>query len=84
MKTWKPCWHFLLDVILVNCFLLSSYSSTKYYHDTHKKFRKDLWQALFKQLTRTRVYIRKDPMRYSISDILWYPVEDYKLIRLFV
>jgi hypothetical protein len=46
VKTWKPLWHFLLDVILVNCSLLSSYRSSDAHRDTHKQFRKDLRQAL--------------------------------------
>jgi hypothetical protein len=83
VKTWKPLWHFLLDVILVNCFLLSSYHSSDAHRDTHKQFRKDLRQALFEQSTRRRVYIRERPLRNSTSDILWYPVEDHKLVKLF-
>ena len=83
VKTWKPLWHFLLDVILVNCFLLSSYTSSDNTRDTHKQFWKDLRQALFKQSTRLRPYNRERLVRYSISDILWYPVDNYKLIKLF-
>ena len=83
VKTWKPLWHFLLDVILVNCFLLSSYTSSDNTRDTHKQFRKDLRQALFEQSTRLRPYNRKRPVRYSTSDILWYPVNNHKLMKLF-
>jgi len=84
VKTWKPLWHFLLDVILVNCFLLSSYTSSNNTRDTHKQFRKDLRQALFEQSTRLpREYKQKAPVRYSTSDILWYPVDNHKLMKLF-
>ena len=81
-------WHFLLNIILVNCFLLSSYQSSDGYlnHcDIYKQFQKDLQQALFKQLfCLSQECSQKAPVRHSISDILQYPINNYKLIKLFI
>ena len=55
--TWKPLLHFLLDTVLGNCFLLSSYTPTDRRasrHDGHKQFRKDLRDALFERSIRKR------------------------------
>ena len=57
MKTWKPLFYFLLDTVLGNSYLLSSYRppggrSTR--HDGHKKFRRDLRNALFERSIQVR------------------------------
>lgn len=67
MKTWKPLWHFLIDVIIVNCYLLFSYySSSDYHRDTHKQFRKDLRQTLFEKSAR----LPRESIRRRQSDTL--------------
>ena len=84
IKTQKPLQHFLLNVILINYFLLSSYTSSDNTRDTYKQFRKDLRQALFKQSTYLQPYNRERLVRNSISNILQYPINNYKLIKLFI
>ena len=47
-KTWKPLWFFLFDLVLSNCYRLSSFfskDSTK--RAGHKKFLQSLIKALF-------------------------------------
>ena len=56
-KTWKPLFHFLLDTVLSNSYLLSSYRPTDRRatrHEGHKQFRKDLRDALFRRSIQKR------------------------------
>jgi len=87
-KTWKPLFHFLLDTVLGNSYLLSSYRPTNRRagrNDGHKKFRRDLRDALFKRSVRKRkAYTQDAPLRRSTDDILWYPTHRHTLKRLWV
>ena len=87
-KTWKPLFHFLLDTVLGNSYLLSSYRPTNHRagrNDGHKKFRRDLRDALFKRSIRKRkAYTQDAPLRCSTDDILWYPTHHYTLKKLWV
>ena len=85
-QTWKPLWHFLLDTVIGNCFLLSSYkpidrqASRK---DGHKQFRISLRNALFKYSIRKRkLYTQEHPPRRSTKQIIWIPTEQHKLIKI--
>ena len=86
-KTWKPLWHFLLDTVICNCFLLSSYTPTNRQatrKDSHKQFRIDLRNALFKRSIRKRkLYTQELPTRRSINQIIWVPTAQHQLIKLF-
>ena len=88
MKTWKPLAHFLINIIIVNSFLLSSYRYTDHRatrQETHKQFRKDLRKALFEASTRVRkLYTQEPQAQPSTDDILWYPTPQHKLIKLWV
>ena len=85
-KTWKPLFHFLLDTVLGNSYLLSSYRPTNRRasrNDGHKKFRRDLRDALFERSIRKRkARTQESPARHSTDDIVWYPTEDHKLVKL--
>jgi hypothetical protein len=83
-KTWKPLFHFLLDTSITNSYKLSSYYNTS---DGlgHKKFRKDLRDELFTRVTRhdhSSPRKRSLSPRKTISDIIWQPVEEHKLVHL--
>ena len=86
MKTWKPLFHFLIDTVLSNCFLLSSYTPADRRasrRDSHKQFRKDLRDALFKRSTRNRkIYAQNPPSRRATDEIVWYPTHHHKLQKL--
>ena len=47
-RTWRPAWHWMLDVVLVNCYLI--WKSTKRLDRSrgHRKFRQALCNALLK------------------------------------
>ena len=85
-QTWKPLWHFLLDTVIGNCFLLSSYTPTDRRagrKDSHKQFRIDLHNALFERSTRKRkAYTKEDPSWCSTNEIVWYPTENHTLVKL--
>lgn len=85
-KTWKPLFHFLLDTVVGNCYLLSSYRPVDRYYcreKSHKQFRKDLRKALFQNSTRARKHpSHATPSRPSINKIIWEPVVEHKLIKL--
>jgi len=85
-QTWKPLWHFLLDTVIGNCYLLSTYLPTTRYtcrKDTHKQFRIDLRNALFEHSTRKRKpYTQKTRIRHGTNDIIWAPTERHTLVRL--
>ena len=87
-QTWKPLWHFLLDTVIVNCFLLSSYRPTDRYEcreNSHKQFQINLRKALFERSIRKRKnYTFKHPPRRSIDDIIWVPTAQHQLIKLFL
>ena len=86
-QTWKPLWHFLLDTVIVNCFLLSSYRPTDRYEcreNSHKQFRIDLRRALFERSIRKRKNPAPEhPPRRSTHDIIWVPMAQHQLIKLF-
>ena len=85
-KTWKPLFHFLLNTIVGNCYLLSSYRPVDRYYchkKLHKQFRKDLHKALF----QNSIWAQKHPhyatpSRPSINKIIWEPVVEHKLVKL--
>jgi hypothetical protein len=85
-KTWKPLFHFLLNTVLGNCHHLSSYKPLDRRanrHDTHKQFRKDLRNNLFEHSVRIKTTrTPKDSTRRSTNEILWHPVREHKLIKL--
>ena len=85
-KTWKPLFHFLLDTIIGNCYQLSSYKPVGHYHErekSHKQFRKDLRNTLFKNSIRIRRHPKhKVAKRKGTDDIIWEPVVQHKLIKL--
>ena len=85
LKTWKPLFHFLLDTVLGNCFLLSSYTPTDRAsrHNSHKQFRRDLRDALFERSIRKRkAPTQQEPHRRSTNEIVWYPTELHTLKKL--
>jgi hypothetical protein len=86
-QTWKPLWHFLLNTVISNYFLLSSYRPTnryKYRENTHKQFRINLSRALFEHSIRKRKNPTSEhPPRRSIHDIVWVPTAQHQLIKLF-
>ena len=86
-QTWKPLWHFLLDTVIGNCFLLSSYTPTDRRasrQEGHKQFRIDLRTALFERSIRKRKHPAPEhPSRRSTKDIIWVPTAQHKLIKLF-
>jgi hypothetical protein len=86
-RTWKPLFHFLLDTVLGNCFLLSSYNLTDRRpsrKDGHKQFRKDLRDTLFKHsIRKRRAPTHEHPPRRSTDDIIWVPTAQHELIKLF-
>jgi hypothetical protein len=54
-KTWKPLWHFLLDVVLTNSYLLATQPpprQPKICPKGHLKFLRDLAKGLFKHSER--------------------------------
>ena len=85
-KTWKPLFHFLLDTVLGNSYLLSSYRPTNHRatrHEGHKKFRRDLRDALYERsIQKPQPRMQNKPTRRSTNDIQWYPTEDHKLVKL--
>jgi hypothetical protein len=87
-KTWKPLFHFLLDTVLGNSYLLSSYRCTDRRasrNDGHKKFRRDLRDALFERSIRKRkLYTQDPPPRHSTDHIVWYPTHQHTLKKLWV
>ena len=87
-KTWKPLFHFLLDTVLGNSYLLSSYRPTDHRatrHEGHKRFRRDLRDALFKRSIRKRQPpTQQEPSRRSTDDIVWYPTELHTLDKLWL
>ena len=86
-QTWKPLWHFLLDTVICNCFLLSSYTPTDRRanrKDGHKQFRIDLRNALFERSIRKRkLYTQEPSPRRSTNQIIWVPTAQHELIKLF-
>jgi len=87
IRTWKPLFHFLLNTVLGNCFLLSSYTPTDRRvsrKDGHKQFRIDLRNALFERSIRKRkFYTQEPPPRRSTDQIIWIPTPQHELIKLF-
>ena len=85
-KTWKPLFHFLLNTIIGNCYLLSSYRPVDRYYchkKLHKQFRKDLRKALFQNSIRARKHpYYATPSRPLINEIIWEPVVEHKLVKL--
>ena len=87
-QTWKPILHFLLDTVIGNCFLLSSYRPTdrrEGRHDGHKQFRINLRNALFKRSIRKRkapTHEHEHLPRRSIDDIIWVPTQLHELIKI--
>jgi hypothetical protein len=88
VRTWKPLFHFLLNTIIGNCYLLSSYRPTDRRatrREGHKRFRRDLRDALYKHLTRRRnPPTLNQPTRRSTKEILWYAAREHKLMKLFI
>ena len=86
VRTWKPLFHFLIDTVISNCFLLSSYTPTDRRasrQDSHKQFRIDLRNALFERSIRKRkAYTEEDRPRRSTNEIIWYPTEKHTLVKL--
>ena len=86
-KTWKPLFHFLLDTVISNCYLLSSYPPTDRRAsrtEGHKQFQIDLRNALFEHsIRKQKAYTQKQPIRRSTDDIIWVPTALHKLVRLF-
>lgn len=83
-KTWKALFHFLLNIVIVNCYLLSSYKPFAYRanrEESHKQFRKDLRKALFQQSTRP-AQIHSRPPRPSTDNIIYEPAKEHKLVKL--
>lgn len=86
-KTWKPLFHFLLDTVLGNSYLLSSYRPTDYRatrQEGHKQFRRDLRDALFDRSTRKQKRAFQHPSRRPINDIVWHPTELHILEKLWL
>jgi len=87
-QTWKPLWYFLLNTVICNCFLLSSYRPTNRYkcrENSHNQFRINLRKALFERSIRKRKnYIFKHPPQRSTDDIIWVPTAQHQLIKLFL
>ena len=85
MKTWKPLFHFLLDTVLGNSYLLSSYRPTggrSTRRNGHKKFRRDLRNALFERSIQVQKAAVRNTNRRSINDIIWRPTELHTLQKL--
>lgn len=82
-KTWKPLFSFLLDTVIGNCYLLSSYKPFDHRasrKESHKQFRKDLRKALFQHSTRaTETHSR--PPRRSTNDIIYVPAEELRALE---
>ena len=54
-------------------------------NDGHKKFRRDLRDALFKRSIRGRkAYTQDAPLRCTTDDRLWYPTHHHSLKRLWL
>jgi len=85
-KTWKPLFHFLLNTVLSNSYLLSSYRPTNCQasrNNSHKKFRRDLRDALFERsIRKQKLYTKNPPPRYSTNHIVWYPIHHHTLKKL--
>ena len=85
MKTWKPLFHFLLDIVFGNSYLLSSYVPTKgqsTQHNGHKKFRRDLRNALFERSIQVQKMHTWSSSRRSTKDIIWRPTKLHTLQKL--
>lgn len=69
-KSWKPLWHFLLNISLVNCYKLSSQSSPGHWptRSAHKAFRLELIESLFNYLVRLAKQ-KKPPATMGDKDI---------------
>jgi hypothetical protein len=87
-QTWKPLLHFLLNTVIGNCFLLSSYCPTdcrEGRHNGHKQFRINLHNALFERSIRKQkapIYKHEHLPRRSIDDIIWVPTQLHELIKI--
>ena len=53
-KTWKPLWHALLDIIIINSYIISrDVANPSGKRRTHKGFREELSKELFEHSTRS-------------------------------
>lgn len=86
-RTWKPLFHFLINTVIYNCFLLSSYTPTNRRAsrtDSHKQFQIDLRNALFERsIRKQKAPTYKHPPQRSTNDIIWVPTAQHELIKLF-
>ena len=74
-RTWKPLFHFLLDTTVTNAYKLSSYATRGWLnHASHKAFREDLVNALFKHSARVPQQYKS---RVSMDKIIWCPVVEH-------
>jgi hypothetical protein len=66
LKSWRPLFHFLLDITIVNCYKLSARSVPGHWpkRSAHKAFREDLVEALFNCGER----LTKPPGRVAIME----------------
>ena len=80
--TWKPLFHFLLDITVINTYKLSSLCTHGWvHHASHKAFCKALVSSLFKNSTHLPQLLKSnDP----ISQIQWRPLVEhgYKLKKI--
>ena len=81
-KTWKPLLHFLLNIIITNCYKLSFYSTDGWLKwSGYKKFLKQLVNSLFELSIQAPQWNRA---RVSMDQIQWYPAihHGYKAVRI--
>ncbi|KAF2812029.1 uncharacterized protein BDZ99DRAFT_259902 [Mytilinidion resinicola] len=84
-KTWRPLFSFLLDTVITNCYKLSSYqlpAGRGGRKDTHLQFREDLYVQLCKASQQVRRQRRPRNDRKGTNDVIWRPVAEHKLVRL--
>ena len=84
-KTWKPLFSFLLNTIVGNSYLLSTYkaplSERGLRATSHLQFRRDLRDALLHASIRARKPIHSKK-RKGTMDIVWRPVKEHQHKRL--
>ena len=88
LKMWRPLFSFLLDIIISNCYKLSTYKPSNGAHglrkDTHLQFCHDLSDALLKASTQPNQRRGKISNRKGTADIIWRPVKEHKLVHLWL
>jgi hypothetical protein len=84
-KTWKPLFSFLLDTMVGNSYMLSSYKQPPgkraLQRDSHLQFCRDLRDALLHSSVRPRAQ-PTSAIRKGMMEITWLPVKEHQHVKI--